>query len=135
MRFLVGLIIIVGLALGAWQLYEYWGNFKDKEPTATVAATASVDISGTQLPGMLPKLQPVLEVAEKRGAPGLRDFLNMYGNTISDPRRAWIELDYVVLLAQSSPGEARRQFAKVKSRVQPGSPVYDRVKQLEKTYE
>jgi hypothetical protein len=41
----------------------------------------------------------------------------------------------VVLLAQSSPGEARREFAKVKSRVPPGSPVYNRVKQLEKTYE
>jgi hypothetical protein len=77
----------------------------------------------------------VLEVARKRGAAGLHDFLAMYGNTISDPCRAWIELDYVVLVAQSNPGEARRQFAKVKSRAQPGSPVYDRVKQLEKTYE
>ena len=133
MKFLVGLIIVVGLAIGAWQLYEYWGQFKEKEPVA--AAPAPPDVSGDQLPGMLPKLQPVLEIAQRRGAAGLHDFLTMYGNTINDPRRAWIELDYVVLLAQSSPGEARQEFAKVKSRVQPGSPVYNRVKQLEKTYE
>ena len=133
MKFLVGLVIIVGLALGAYQLHEYWGQFKEKEPEA--AAPAQPDISGQQLPGMPPRLQPILEVSQRRGAVGLHDFLATYGNTISDPRRAWIELDYLVLLAQSSPGEARRQFAKVKSRVQPGSPVYNRVKQLEKTYE
>jgi hypothetical protein len=131
-RFLVGLIIVVGLSMGAWQLYEYWGNFKEKEP---VVAPPQPDNFGDQLAGMPPRLQPVLEVAQKRGAAGLHDFLTMYGNTISDPRRAWIELDYVVLVAQSSPGEARRVFAKVKSRVQSGSPVYNRVKQLEKTYE
>ena len=132
MRFLVGLIIVVGLSLGAWQIYQYWGNFREKKPAAAVAPP---EVSGDQLPGMLPRLQPVLDAARKRGAPGLHDFLTMYGNTISDPRRAWIELDYVVLLAQSSPGEARREFAKVKSRVPPDSPVYNRVKQLEKTYE
>jgi hypothetical protein len=77
----------------------------------------------------------LLEIARNRGATGLRDFLARYGKNIDDPRRAWIELDYVVLLAQSSPGEARREFAKVKSRIQSDSPVYNRVKQLEKTYE
>ena len=133
MKYVIGLVIIIGLAMGAWQLNQYWGTFKEKEPAS--AAPAPPDVSGEHLPGMLPRLQPVLEAAQKRGAPGLHDFLTMYGNTISDPRRAWIELDYVVLLAQSSPGEARREFAKVKSRVPPGSPVYNRVKQLEKTYE
>ncbi len=133
MKFLVGLIIVVGLLLGAWQLHQYWGTFKEKEPETV--APAPPDISGDQLPGMSPSLQPVLEEARRRGAAGLHDFLTMYGNTISDPRRSSIELDYVVLLAQSSPGEARREFAKIKSRVPPGSPVYRRVKQLEKTYE
>jgi hypothetical protein len=134
MRFLVGLIIVIGLALGAWQLHEYWENFKEKEP-APAAAPPPADVSGDQLPGLPPKLQPLLEIARNRGATGLRDFLARYGKNIDDPRRAWIELDYVVLLAQSSPGEARREFAKVKSRIQSDSPVYNRVKQLEKTYE
>jgi hypothetical protein len=132
MRFFTGLIIVVGLSLGAWQLYKYWQTFEEKPP---VAAAPLPIADGDQLPGMPPSLRPVLEAARKRGAPGLHDFLVMYGNTINDPRRAWIELDYVVLLAQSSPGEARREFAKVKSRVPPDSPVYDRIKQLEKTYE
>jgi hypothetical protein len=133
MKFLIGLIIVVGLSLGAWHLYEYWGQFKEKEPEA--AAPAQPDVSGDQLPGLPPKLQPVLELAQRRGAPGLQEFLATYSKQIDDPRRAWIELDYVVLLAQSSPGSARQEFAKIKSRVQPGSPVYNRVQQLEKTYE
>ncbi len=98
-------------------------------------APVTPQVSGDQLPGLPPKLEPLLDIARKRGAPGLRDFLATHGKAIDDPRRAWIELDYVVLLAQSSPGEARRVFATVKSRVEPGSPVYNRVKQLEKTYE
>ena len=132
MRFLVGLIIVVGLSLGAWQIYHYWENFREKKAAAVAAPP---EVKGDQLPGMLPRLQPVLDAARKRGAPGLHDFLTLYGNTINDPRRAWIELDYVVLLAQNSPGEARREFAKIKSRVPPDSPVYNRVRQLEKTYE
>jgi len=133
MRYVIGLIIIIGLAMGAYQLYEYWGQFKEKEPE-TVTHVQPVS-SGDQLPGMPPKLQPLLDVAQKRGAAGLHDFLATYGKTIDDPRKAWIELDYVVLLAQSSPGEARQKFHEIESRVQPGSPVYSRIQQLAKTYE
>jgi hypothetical protein len=132
-RFVLGAIVVIGLSIGGWQLYQYWGKFKDKEPE--VAAAVAPEVSGDQLPGMAPKLQPILDAARQRGATGLHDFLMMYGNTISDPRRAWIELDYVVLLAQSSPGQARQEFAKVKSRVPSSSPVYNRVKQLENTYD
>jgi hypothetical protein len=66
---------------------------------------------------------------------GLKDFLSTYGNTVNDPRLAAIELDYAVLVAPSNPSEARRVFAKVKGRLQENSPVYDRMKRLEKTYE
>ncbi len=71
---------------------------------------------------MPPSLQPALDAARQRGAAGLRDFLTTYGNTINDPRRASIELDYVVLLAPSNPTEARRIFAKVKGRRPRGFP-------------
>jgi hypothetical protein len=135
MRFVIGLIIVIGLALGAYQLNEYWGKFKDKDTDTVVVPAQQPVASGDQLAGMSPKLQPMLEAAQRRGAAGLHDFLVTYGKQIDDPRRAWIELDYVVLLAQSSPGQARQKFQEVKSRVQPGSPVYNRVQQLEKTYE
>jgi hypothetical protein len=133
MKFVIGVIIIIGLSLGAYQIYEYWGKFKAPEPVA--AEVPAAPSSGEELPGLPPRLQPILQQAEQRGAPGLHDFLNTYGNTVADPRRAWIELDYVVLVAPSSPAEARRIFAKVKSRVTSGSPVYPRLQQLEKTYE
>lgn len=133
MKFLVGLVVVVGLAMGAYQLYEYWGTFKPKEERAT-AAPAAVS-SGDSLPGLPPKLQPLLEIAQREGASGLKEFLDKYSSQIQDPRLAWIQLDYVELLAQSSPGLARQQFLKVKARIPPDSPVYPRIKELEKTYE
>ena len=84
---------------------------------------------------MPPRLQGILDASEQRGATGLHDFLTTYGKTIADPRLAWIQLDYVVLVAESNPGEARRVFGQVKSRIGADSPVYNRIKQLEKTYE
>jgi hypothetical protein len=133
MKFLIALVIIVGLSLGAWQFYNYWGNFKPKETAS--APQPPPEIPDDQLSGMPSSLQPSLTAARQRGAAGLKDFLTAYANTINDPRRASIELDYVVLVAPSNPSEARRIFAKVKGRLQPNSPVYDRMKQLEKTYE
>src|ERR1700761_693985 len=105
MKFLIALVIIVGLALGAWQLNNYWGNFKT---TPTAAPQTQAQVPDDQLPGMPASLQPSLDAARQRGAPGLKDFLTTYGNSISDPRRAAIELDYVVLVAPSSATEARR---------------------------
>jgi hypothetical protein len=54
---------------------------------------------------------------------------------IQDPRKAWIELDYCVVLARENPKEARRIFDQVKQRIRPDSPVYPRIKQLEPTFE
>ena len=133
MKFVIAVVIILGLALGAMQLNDYWGTFKHKDTSS--ARERPPEIPDDQLAGMPPSLQPALDAARQRGASGLRDFLTTYGNTISDPRRAAIELDYVVLVAPSNPSEARRVFAKVKGRLQSNSPVYDRLKQLEKTYE
>jgi hypothetical protein len=133
MKFLIALVIIVGLSLGAWQFYTYWGNYKAKDAPSERQRPA--EIPDDQLEGMPSALQPALNAARERGAPGLKDFLSTYGNTINDPRRAAIELDYTVLIAPSNPSEARRAYAKVKARLQPTSPVYDRMKQLEKTYE
>ena len=131
MKFIVGAIIVIGLAVGGWNLYVYWGNFKEKD----AAATTPVQVDTSDLRGMPASLESALDAAKKRGAVGLHDFLATYGKTIADPKLASIELDYVVLVAQSSPGEARVTFAKVKKRTPANSPVYKRVKQLEKTYE
>jgi hypothetical protein len=133
MKFLIGLIIVVGLSLGAWQFYQYWGTFQDKP--ASTSAPAQAEVTGEQLPGLPPALAGPLQTAEQHGAPALKEFLAAHSTAIKDPRRAWIELDYVILAGASDPGEARRVYFEVKGRLTPASPVYSRLKQLEKTYE
>jgi len=44
-------------------------------------------------------------------------------------------LDYIVLISSTNPQEARRLFTVVKQRTPTNSPVYPRVKLLEKTYQ
>ena len=135
MKFVIGLIIVVGLSLGAYQIYEYWGNFKDKPPASTSLPQAPPEISGDQLPGLPRGLEGQLGEAEQHGAAAMKEFLAAHGKEIQDPRLAWIQLDYVILAGASDPGEARLVFRKVQARLTSGSPVYSRMKQLEKTYE
>jgi hypothetical protein len=136
MKALIAIVIIVAAAMGGWQIYSSWLDVKEKEKAKhqTEAAQAA-PVSGDQLPGMVPQLEPALAAAQQQGATGLRQFLTKYGRTISDPRLASIELDYVVLVANDNPAEARKTFARVKQRTPRESPVYARVKQLEKTYQ
>jgi hypothetical protein len=131
MKFFMSLVVIVGLALGARQVYQYWRTSNPAER----AAAGPVEVPDDQLPGMPASLQLALNEARDHGAPGLHSFLAAHSKSIQDPRRASIELDYVVLITASNPTEACRVFAKVKERLEPNSPVYPRVKRLEKTYE
>jgi hypothetical protein len=132
MKFVIAAVIIIGLSLGAYQLYQYWGTYN--KPDTPAAQPTPPEISGDQLPGLPASLEPALQNAEQHGATTLRDFLRANANALQDPRRAWIELDYVVLVGASNPAEARLVFSKVKARLDPSSPVYNRMKQLEKTY-
>lgn len=137
MKFLIGLIIVVGLSLGGYQLYNYYDTIQQKSapPPPPNAAPAAPEIDGNQLQGLPQALDGPLHDAEQRGAAALKQFLAAHGNEIKDPRRAWIELDYVVLAGTTDPAEARRVYFHVKDRITPGSPVYGRFKQLQKTYE
>jgi hypothetical protein len=54
---------------------------------------------------------------------------------IQDPRKAWIELDYVVQLSSKDPKEAKEIFSQVKARTPPQSPVYPRIQKLAQTYQ
>ncbi|MEP6662274.1 MAG: hypothetical protein ABJC04_01300 [Verrucomicrobiota bacterium] len=133
MKALIAIVIIVGLSMGGYQIYSYWHEVKEEKKTHV--AEAAPALSGRQLSGMAETLEAPLEAAQRQGASGLRKFLAQYGKTIDDPRRASIELDYVVLVANDDLAEARKVFARVQQRVTPSSPVYARVQQLEKTYQ
>jgi hypothetical protein len=135
MKFVVGLIIVVGLSLGVYQFYQYYGKFQDKPPATASTAPAHVEVNGDQLPGLPPNLQGPLQDAQDHGAAALKVFLKQHGREIQDPRRAWIELDYVVLAGATDLADARLVFGKVKARLTSDSPVYPRLQELQKTYE
>ena len=127
--FIVVLIIAVAGFLG-WKSTELW-----QESKAKAHETEVVEVHNEYLSGMEGSLETPLQNARARGASGLRDFLRQYGRRIQDPKLAAIQLDYVVLVAQQDLGEARKVFSEVKNRVPSSSPVYPRIKQLEKTYQ
>ena len=138
MRQLLALLLIIGAIWGGKQLYNYWETVKAKKetedrggapPPATTAAAAAV------LPGLPANLDASLQAAQKQGVAGLKNWLNLYRFYVSDPRLAAIELDYIVLISSTNPQEARRLFAAVKQRTPTNSPVYPRIKQLERTYQ
>jgi len=88
------------------------------------------------LPGVPSQAEPALQEAYNKGTQGLKEWLDSAKRSplVKDPRLAWIELDYMVRVARENPVEAKRIFAEVKKRVPPDSPVYRRIKELEKTY-
>ena len=131
---IISVFIIVLVIYGGWNLFLYWEKVRD-EKESTRKAAAAAQVIPEQLAGMPTGLETTLQAAQKSGATGLKNWLKYYDKQVADPRLAWIQLDYVVLVARDDPGEARRVFAAVKQRITPESPVYERVKQLEKTYE
>ena len=130
----IGILIVLLLLLGAWQLQKFWTKFK-KEEEGTKNPPAASAPAQSQLPGMPENLEASLAAAQTKGAPGIKAWLSLYRRAVRDPRLASIELDYVVLVANSNPAEAKKVFSEVKARVAPGSPVYPRIQSLEKTFQ
>lgn len=128
----IGLILVVLVLYGASKFNHYWQSVKAKQEQSDSAGQPA---SNGPLPGLPPTLESSLQTAQKQGASGLKAWLKQYRSYVQDPRLAQIELDYVVLVATSDRAEAQRVFDGVKGRVQPGSPMYDRVKKLERTYQ
>ena len=131
----ITILIIAVVLYGGWQLFLYYDRVKSEDEETQKKAAATENVSPQQLSGMPYQLESSLEAAQKQGAAGLRNWLKTYGPSIQDPRKAWIQLDYCVEVSQQDPAEARRVFAEVKARTPDSSPVWKRIKQLEKAYE
>ena len=130
----ISAIIIVVLLWGGWQMFFYWEKVKNQEDLQKKQEASETQL-GDQLRGMPYQLEAGLRTAQEHGAAGLKNFLKAYGTNIQDPRKAWIELDYCVLVSREDPSEARRVFKEVKSRTDSSSPVWPRIQRLQKTYE
>jgi hypothetical protein len=131
---LIAIAIIVAVLYGGWEFFLYWDRVKHEEETEKKAAVSSV-IVPEQLPGLPQTLEPSLQAAQRQGPAAMRIWLRSYGASVQDPRKAWIELDYCVALSRDNPAEAKRVFNNVRERTGPASPVWGRVKELEKTYQ
>jgi len=131
---LIAALIIVGVLYGGWQFFLYWEKVRNEEESQQKKDAAAMVI-GDQLPGLAYQLEASLQAARKQGATGLRNWLKTHSQSVEDPRKAWIELDYCVAVSREDIAEAKRVFAKVKERIGPASPVWPRMKELEKTYE
>jgi hypothetical protein len=131
---LIAALIIIGVLYGGWELFLYWEKVKNEEETKQKQDAAAA-VMGDQLPGMPYNLENSFQAARKQGTAATRTWLKNFGQSVEDPRKAWIELDFCVAVAREDPAEAKRVFADVKGRVGSSSPVWQRVKQLEKTYD
>ncbi len=134
------LIALMILAVALWigkQLFLSYQSIEQRRPAnneqpAPVQAPPS---ASANLPGLPATLETSLSTAEKQGAAGLREWLRSYRIYARDPRLAAIELEYVVLISHQDPAEARRIFKEVKDRTPTFSPIYERVKRLESTFQ
>jgi len=131
---LIAALIIVAVLYGGWNLFLYWDKVKNEKESIRKEEAAAV-VTENSLPGLPYGLEQSLQAAKRQGAASLKTWLKTYGNLVQDPRKAWIELDYCVMIARDDPAEARRVFATVRERTGPASPVWPRIKQLAPTYE
>ena len=136
MKALISILIIVGVIWGVRGLLQMYQQ-TEKKAAQGIDSTVALPppVPSTELTGLPPGLESGLAVAQREGPEALKKWLKSYRIHIQDPRLAAIELDYVVMVSRKDLPEARRVFAEVKGRVPASSPVYSRLKALERTYE
>lgn len=117
-----------------------WGGLKFRDYYRGEMAKSQEKMDGPprtapgKLPGLEPSLEPSLEEAKHKGPEGLRDWLKVHRQDVSEPRLTDIELDYVLLSGRTNPSEARRVLNVIKQRIGPDSAAYKRFQQLDKAY-
>ncbi len=136
MKALIAIFIALVIGIGAYKIYDHWEQVKERRVLDDRAARGA-DIDPDQLPGMPWQLVVKLHDAQRGDAAMLKRFIDSCKNfpDVKDPRLAWVELDYVVKVSATDPLEARKIFQAVKKRTSTDSPIYPRIKSLEKNYE
>jgi len=136
MKTLIALLIVLVVGIGAYKIYEHWNVVKERGILEQKAA-AGADIDPETLPGMPWQLIVKMREAQQAGPERLKLFLDECTRfpDVKDPRLAWVQLDYAVLVSNKDPVEAKKIYAEVKKRTPPDSPIWPRLRQLAKTYE
>jgi hypothetical protein len=131
---LIGALVILLVVWGGYRMFVYYKEVEEQR-WHEKEQTSGKDVDPTRLPGMPYELDASYNAAKSQGHAAIKKWLTLYGTQIQDPRKAWIELDYCVLVSRDNPQEARAVFASVKGRLKESSPVYPRLKQLEKSFD
>jgi hypothetical protein len=133
------LIAIFIALVGVYLFMELVGFYRRTAgPEGSQPSTSSSEVhtpTGDTLPGLPPFLETSLAQAQQQGAEELGKWLKAWSKQVQDPRLAWIELDYVVLLNLKDHKAARERFQQIKARTPPGTPVYDRIQKLDSAYQ
>jgi len=135
MKQVITILLIVAAIWVAKEVQSYWETVKAKKLAEDGGAPTLKAAPPNALPGLPTSLEASLDAARKQGPAGVKAWLKSYRIYVTDPRLAAIELDYVVSLPARDIKEARDVFAAAKQRTPTNSPVYNRIKQLAKTYQ
>lgn len=130
----IWVLIIVGAGYIGYLLFQQWEAVQS-EREAGKKAEAAAQVVGDSLAGLPQHLEPSLRLAKERGPTAFQTWFTANERMIADPRKAWLELELCVAMSRQNPAEAKRIFTGVKNRVPPSSPVWPRMKELERTFE
>jgi arginase family enzyme len=126
------LIILVAGYIG-YLMFKQWDKAR-LEHAGQKPEQAAALASGDSLAGMPYQLDASYRTAKANGPAAFRAWFTANEKLLTDPRKAWIELELCVVMTRDNPAEAKKIYAAVKGRVPPSSPVYGKVKELEKTF-
>jgi len=130
---LIGALMILLLVWGGYRMFSYYKEVNEQRWHEKEKTTGK-GVDPSNLPGVPYELDASLRAAQSQGAGALKKWLDTYGKQVQDPRKAWIQLDYCQNVFRDNPQEARAVFAAVRERLRESSPVYPRMKQLEKSF-
>ncbi len=139
MKALIAILIVLAAVWAFMELVGFYdrtsrSNSPSEITTPSAATAISSPATGQSLPGLPPYLETSLAQAQTEGVEALGKWLKTWGRQVQDPRLAWIELDYVVLLNLKDRRAAIEKFNEVKARVPTDSPVHERILKLQPAY-
>lgn len=136
MKVLIGILITLAVVIGAYKLFEHWEAVKERRVLEEKVARGA-DINPDSLPGLPWQLVQKLRDAKEAGPASVKNFIEYCKRLpdVKDPRLAWVELDYVVMITSTEPVEAKKIFQAVKKRTPEDSPIQPRLRAMAKNYE